>query len=129
MLQSKPIILDTSTWIRYIDSNRFHKTIEQYYLNGFFPFFTLHNLKELINTNDDELRKKRLIQISTIEHLYNFSDIQTPASIINLCVYEFKFFLDTMEENDYYDKLKAYINSKLTIISGRELISDLDLLP
>ncbi len=91
------------------------------------PFFTLHNLKELMNTNNDQLRKQRLIQISSLDHFFNFINIQAPASALNIITYEFEYALNSDKRKFDFLDLKKYLYNKLEVKSGEQIIGKLDL--
>jgi len=121
----KPIVLDSSTWMNFIEKDALKTGVNLLYTQGYIPLFTLHNFEELLKTNNDSLRKKRIVEISSLEHLYSFSNVNT-ASNINLVIYEYQYILGLGKRELNYKLLNEYITSMLEIKSGESLLGDLD---
>ncbi len=122
----KPIVLDSSTWIKAILSNELKSRIDSLYSQGFIPIFTWHNFEELLSTDNDDLRKKRLIQLSSLDCFYKFRDINGPAKNIDIATYEYEYILTLGNEVINHQKLMEFVFSKLEVIKGESLLGGLD---
>lgn len=122
----KPIVLDSSTWNNGVSTGTLNKIVNDLYIDGYIPIYTMHNLMEMINYENDIIRKKRINQITCIEYLYNFNDLVTPSSVISLRTHEFRYFMQNSNHEVDYDDMREYIRGKLHLTSGKEILRNLD---
>jgi hypothetical protein len=124
LLKIKPIILDSSTWINLINQNTLDTTLNNYINSGYVPFLTLHNLRELMNTNNDALKKERLNRLSTVKYYVNISGKEIPIGGNILSEIEAKYVIENKKKNINYIELQEFIRSKINIISGYKLMGE-----
>lgn len=127
LITSKPIILDTSTWNYLLIKGNLKESIKSYYLEGFIPLLTLHNIKELLNYNNESKRKQRLIELESVDYYYKFKNIEAPPSCLYLTIIEFEYILKQNKDTIDYLEMEEFVNERLELVDGKTLLGDLHL--
>lgn len=125
LITSKPIILDTSTWNYLIKKGNLKESIKAYYLEGFIPLLTLHNIKELLNYNNESERKQRLIELENVDYYYKFKNVEAPPSCLYLTKLEFDYILQNNKGSIDYLEMEKFVNENLELVDGKKLLGDL----
>jgi hypothetical protein len=84
----------------------------------------MNNLRELMNYDNDEIRRKRINKLKKVDYFYRFKGIITPPSSVTLFQMQINYI---HTYNDYkIEGMRKKFNEQLEIVSGIDLLRDLN---